>query len=707
MPGLEGAPSSAPQEKQSQEKAPAVERAAGLDVESLDTPEKRREFGEQLQQALHAQSEAVRNDIAEGSRRLDRDSADLSREEVADIYPQAQAAFQQLETQAVQIDAQATAQIDSVIAEEQGGTVPEGASLRITRSEAELQALRDVELVGPEKYGKSLVKEHHRDNMTVGEHEQAQEKAMQAMQEKIDAGVIDPGSISSDMLRELGVEPGTEGAPDSFDSIIGSIRTELTKFRSEGYIPNLEEGVAIEKEIREYIDIYRESFPDAPPQKVFEVARDNARKLAYQTSRDKEVFSGSDHGTKHILDGNMKFANQMLDSLQKQGVDVSAKDKLFIHQIIIDHDIGYTVGAAQAKKGFEASKDHPLFSTKFVEQNEEYYKDKFGEDGYKMIRDGILYHSYPKTELNTPRSGPDAVNVDLVRSVTSIVDGLGVTAETKTPAFFQKPEAISTLMKLRLAMEAGATKDNPSLLDTYKADLREIADKEPNEKRRTQFGKAIDDFFNEYTAEVTLGHYTGVVQEVGVTMQGDKFVPHVKAKMSRIHALLGDMFGGKLEGQAFMKAMQEFGVESNEMNRFGLELEIARKNAIIREKPLQMRSETAVFEVDSRFIEETDNQYADIEAAISEVYGTSIRSEINSILDSFKKNPELARENVDEIRDRFIFSTTEKATADELKQIQTMIDGLANPDPAVAQGAGDQLRHFLTAEEKKLLKIQT
>ena len=122
-----------------------------------------------------------------------------------------------------------------------------------------------------------------------------------------------------------------------------------------------------------------------------------------------------------------------------ESIDFKPQDEVLIRQIIIDHDIGYTTEAAQAKGGFEASKDHPCAGCDFVESNKDYYVQMYGTEGYDIIRDVVLNHSYAQSEYQglRPDAASDEVtyNRDLIRSVVSTVDAMGVTSETKSNGY--------------------------------------------------------------------------------------------------------------------------------------------------------------------------------------------------------------------------------------------------------------------------------
>lgn len=584
-----------------------------------------------------------------------------------------------------------------------------------------LQTLRDPLRVGKEQYGAGLVNTYQKEGAGLGEQEQAQEEAMKALEEKIEANLVDPESIGADMLHQLEVRESSEHIPEKFEAVLDLVHQELDIFVKKQFLTE-QESALIKSETGRYFELYREAFPQVSPEKIYELVRDNARKVAYQTTRDKEVFSGSDHGTRHILEGNMKFAEQMFKSLEGHNVPVSTLDKVLIHQVIIDHDLGYTCGCAQAKKGFEASKDHPLFSTKFIEANKDYYVDKFGEAGYQAIRDAVLYHSYPTAEYQNKPDPDTGINIDLIRSISSTVDSLGVSAEAKTPAFFRKPESITVLMKIKLAMEVSPLKDkkgkpmlDPALMEQFKLELAGVAGQEKNSLRQEGYKRAIEDFFNEFTAETTLGHYTGVVEQVGVTEQEGKLLPHVEMRMSRIHALLGDMFGGELETKAFAKAMKDFGITKSDLGQFGATLETARRLGA-RPEPLKFQSERGVFEIPPEFIEDSKDEFSDIREKIADVYNLSIRAEINAMLDLFEKDPERAKQSLDKLKAKFESSVTSKTTAKELEELLSHIESLNDASPtqekdasgrtiSKSEEARTRLKQYLTTKEREFLGI--
>ncbi len=485
-----------------------------------------------------------------------------------------------------------------------------------------------------EDYGEGLVSTFHKDARTVEEHEAAQLKAYEALDEKIKSGVVKPEVITSEMLNVFELKDKPVPKIESTDQISGHIASELRELRDKGFIKKDEEK-RIQAEAEKFTQLYTQAFPDAKPREVFELVRDNSRKLAYQTERDKYVFSGSSHGTTHILEGNMRMADRMLESL---GDRATAKDKVLIHQIIVDHDIGYTAGIAQAKGAFEASKDHPLFSTSYVEANKEYYIEKFGTDGYEMIKKGILQHSYPVSDYNTPTDPEKGFNPGLIRSITSTVDALGVTAEIKCPAFFREPEVIKVLQKVQLYSDTHDGKVSPEAMAMYTEELKKIADKETDEDRKKGFQEAIKNHFNERVPEFILGQYTGVLNDITLTERNGKIVPSIKMDISQSQALLQDLFGDKMATKAFTKAMDDFGVSKEKMSDMADRVRLAKKAATEEErkeiaKGLRFESDRALFEFGTDFMEISP----EIQKVFEEFEQVSVRKEIRGLIRELKK----------------------------------------------------------------------
>lgn len=604
---------------------------------------------------------------------------------------------------------------------------------------ARVEALRDKDRVGKDQYGESLVNKHQKGKNTPAEHEEAQALAYKDLQQKIDAGVVDPSIIPTEVCLVLGVAPELGEIPQTYEGIVDKVGQELRTFKEAGMMTE-DELATVTREMATFTNLYGEAYGKDDITKAYELTRDNARKLVYQHVRDKQVFSGSDHGFRHIVDGNIRFADQMVASLREKGIVVSAKDQVILHQAMYDHDLGYTTGAAQAPKGFDASKDHPLVSARLIEDNKAYYVDKYGEDGYQAIFDSVLNHSYPRLEYQS--DGQETVHAGLIRGISSTVDSLGVTVETKTPEFFWNKDAMRTLLKIRLAQETMGGKVPEELMGKYRQELMVVADTEPDAIRRTGYRNAIGNFFNEVTAENTLGHYTGVVRTVSVEEvpagehddhaeegghghddhegEDKRFRVVVEMTPTEVYAALGNMFGDKLAAQSFVKAIKDLGLDYSQLEAHARNARQARSRGETV-NDLDVVSEQAHVRVGSNLLDDASNpEVADaqkIQAIIGvfhEVEMLSVRTEINGLLDDVAERGAGA---IPEIQARFERSISSKNTpASEIQALNALLINLSDTSASgetdangnalsVSQIARQRLKGFLTVQERAFIGV--
>jgi hypothetical protein len=156
-----------------------------------------------------------------------------------------------------------------------------------------------------------------------------------------------------------------------------------------------------------------------------------------------------------------------LDNPQLSGL-VSPKDKLMAMQIMIDHDLGYTLDAA--KGDFGASKDHPLASAAYLEFGEQ-NSGIFTGPELDFMRDAVLKHSYPFGLDQPLKFSNDAEKMQSIANLISVIDAMGVTGDTKCPAIFR--EALNFDILANLVMGSNIKK---KLEDEEKSILKDIRD---------------------------------------------------------------------------------------------------------------------------------------------------------------------------------------------------------------------------------------
>lgn len=558
-------------------------------------------------------------------------------------------------------------------------------------------------------------------------HEMTQELAYQDYQDKQESGASHGGEgIVADMVVELGLEKTKDLKVESVEQAKKEVGKELKIYLEKGFI-NEREMTLIQETVEKFGDAYiiafkGKKFPSGEImtektliQHAYEGMRDNARKIAFQTKLDKRVFSGSDHGTRHICEGCTHFSETMMASMNGlEGVNFKPQDEVLIRQIIIDHDIGYTTDAAQAKGGFEASKDHPCAGCAFVEAHQDYYEEKFGEEGFNIIRDVVLNHSYVQTEYQGSRADaqPDEItyNRDLIRSVVSTVDAMGVTSETKAMDMFRQPEAIDLLLDVKLYTETHGGKMEPAALAIAKGKFNVLIDrwvqqKTISEERGRGYRSAVENQFNPVTVEITLGQFTGVVSSMKLELRKIKeigedgiereidgpIVPKIEMNVSRLAAVVGDNFGDKGALKGFAKALEDFGLsasllqdEADTVRELKGELDSTRREELL--KKLAFSSDRATFQVDQKEVTGLSGERAEEAEAIIKKFeafeANTIRSEIRKAFESLlEKNPEdrtpeMALSIMSGMRSLISLDSQESAKFEDLEQ--RMMDGLKN-----------------------------
>lgn len=576
---------------------------------------------------------------------------------------------------------------------------------------AYLKSLRDPDVVGREKYGKGVVNGCHKDVETTHESEEAQEDAMEHYKEKIDAGVADPAMIGIEMNQMLGVSTEVSDSPTSYEQILPRVDQELQSFVEKGMISS-EEAEVIKAEAGKFSALYHEGYADADPSKVYEVTRDMSRMIAYQTRMDKNVLVGSDHGERHILRGNMKFADQVITGLEKQGVSVSAKDKVLVHAIIIMHDVGYTTGAAQAPEGFQASKDHPVAGAYFVDANKGYMTEMFGADAVPVIQESILDHSYVGGAFEATRPEGSDINPALVRGITSVVDSLGVTAETKVPAFFNNPDTVRELFKLRLAGELTGRKivekkevfpsdEQKVLYDKVlgkrKDTLRDIASRDPNPQHQEAFMSAVDSVNGQSTD--VLGQFTGEVTGVDMVRheENGQLVPEVHMEMvGELGTLMRNMFGGKAELQQFAKAMKDLGMTKEQMQKFhDIVAEARAEDTDPDDADLTFTSDKAVIRIDSK--EQVSEEFEQMREVFAQAAEVNQEWKVVQALESLDVQADSFGEQMATVY-RGLSLLSGKESIQNALQDGIVIDQLQSADPVVRKEATSRLQTILQAD---------
>ena len=306
------------------------------------------------------------------------------------------------------------------------------------------------------------------------------------------------------------------------------------------------------------------------PSDIFDLLQDNQRKLAYLDLTDGRFFTGSDHGVAHVLDGNMAMAEKLMTQL---GDRLNPEQRLLIRQSIIDHDLGYTISALEkvdiaqdAGRFFGMTKDHPLYSTVWLDANREKYIHIFGEEGFDTIRQSVLDHS------NAKKFNLEAEGNQLIENIVAGVDCLGVTADVKMMALFRHPEMMDKLQRIGFIWADVAAKKLPEAdaLFHIKKIRREMIGWVKGQKKTAGWDDAAID---GYTRAIKMNLHPehtkfAVNRDFGSYIGGFNDIKIIDGKRLQVtfdihgesQSLIKQLFGDKTATGSFAKAMDDYGL---------------------------------------------------------------------------------------------------------------------------------------------------
>lgn len=561
--------------------------------------------------------------------------------------------------------------------------------------------------------------------------EATQEYALRLLDQKVYDGHIDPEALNAQMWKELDLAVMPERLIRSTSEAVAAMHEEVAVFEQKGYI-NAQEARTIiaygDRYAREFIEGYQKYLKkDQLPRELYQVLRDNARKVAYQTTIDKRTLAGSDHGVRHIYEGNTHFAEQLMTSLEgMKDIDLKQRDKVLIRQIIIDHDMGYTTAAAQSKDGGDAAKDHPCIGCRYVESNRSYYEQKFGKHGYDVIRDVLLNHSYPSSKYLKKRpDGTMTYNRHLIRSVVSTVDSLSTTSETKAMELFRFPETIHVLQNVRLYADAHDGVIDDQAMTEFKQDLQTCVDKLVDQKkvspeRAAAYREAIDRSFTARTVKKTFGQYSGVIHNIRLVKSSDgkEWVPEVRMNLSRLQALVAEAFGDTVSLAGFKKAMEAFGLSADELKRLGKIVGKLRreKNPFKRNEMLQElrfvtdRAQFLIGEQETTGLpDEREQEHQTLIESFEHFHQEAARDNINALFDRIRglKKPRDASQVQDVFENLQTILETDRQA--EIEQIRHIADGIQRylPDNDALEILQSEAKRLLSKRERRRISRET
>lgn len=349
-------------------------------------------------------------------------------------------------------------------------------------------------------------------------------------------------------------EEVTELAGKNFDAdarkIIGERVQEHidTLLNSENGRINPEKHRVVTEQTKRYLDLISQaqSEGDLPAtleaQTVLRLAEQNVWTLAFQDRVASENLLG-DHGIRHIVGYNIQVSENIFDELVRNGQQVRAVDRLIMHQVMIDHDLGYAMDPVrqQINRGiFQADKGHNVLAAKYERQRAEDGSNPlhqiFSDEQLDIIHEGILYHDSSEVNFHIGDTSVTASRENIYSAIHT-ADNTHAFEDKLPELLYTYPE---TLRVMRLMKTAG-----------------EIGDQESFQRLQVQLVKAIQSNPNfsiddksalvqaahsltEKSYQFTIGRICGNKPECSMNNQG---ALTITVQESKIHQEVVGLYG--------------------------------------------------------------------------------------------------------------------------------------------------------------------
>ncbi len=224
-------------------------------------------------------------------------------------------------------------------------------------------------------------------------------------------------------------------------------------------------------EVKRYADLIEEAQAEGdidikvPAEAVLQILQENVAALAFQDEAAAENTLG-DHGIRHIVDHNIKVAENVLTEIEKQGGYVRAIDRIMVHQIMIWHDFGYAMDPVREsiiKFGLKGQDlGHNLLAAKVIRERMGNSDDKlnslFNPDQINIIHVGVLKHDDSMVDIRFDNSLESRrLNVE---SAIHIADNTHAFEDKLPEILYSIPE---TLKIMRLLKVAGEIEDKETM----------------------------------------------------------------------------------------------------------------------------------------------------------------------------------------------------------------------------------------------------
>ncbi len=227
---------------------------------------------------------------------------------------------------------------------------------------------------------------------------------------------------------------------------------------------------------------------------VYRLAASNLNLLALQDRAASEITFG-EHGVRHLVGHNIMVCEKLCDQMQAQGVGVSAKDRLILHQAMLVHDMGYAVDNVRgdfAKNGIKTQDaGHPLLGARYVRERLQNDTDPinaiFSAEEMGLIHRAVEFHDMDAegksgVKLNMSARPTALERQQNLESITRLADNSHALDDKVSDILYRHPAALKTMRLIKTAGEVGDEAKVKSLQDGLKRDLDARQDLSPDDK---------------------------------------------------------------------------------------------------------------------------------------------------------------------------------------------------------------------------------
>lgn len=271
---------------------------------------------------------------------------------------------------------------------------------------------------------------------------------------------------------------------------------------------------------------------------IFSLTQENIWALSFQDRQASKNLLG-DHGVRHLVGHNIRVSMELADRLEKQGVPLSALDRLMLHTIMMYHDLGYAMPAVSEPMRREGIKDqdagHNVLAAQFVRERVEDPKSLwhklFRKDDLALIHQNILYHDRGEDGTAKVEFGSDRRKN--IEAIVRTADNTHAFEDKLPELLYQHPATLKYMRLLKTAGEIGDVKALSSLKLKLAGEIQDRDDLS-NDDKDALVEAAMS--LNEKSYKFTVGRICGNKPEYAIVRtESGQLQVRIDVQESEIH----------------------------------------------------------------------------------------------------------------------------------------------------------------------------